>query len=121
MIDEGNRNGRKKSHYHGCAGCVGKTTVINEALAKLKNEGVEYQPINFGSFMYPSGQKRGARFKTATTSAVSQRADQKRLQQRAAAGRIAKIPGNVMHRLAFIGEISLFRQLLKWASARLCV
>jgi Archaeal adenylate kinase len=30
---------------------VGKTTVINEALQKLKSEGVDYQPINFGTFM----------------------------------------------------------------------
>ncbi|MFY9982707.1 MAG: AAA family ATPase, partial [Methanoregula sp.] len=78
MIDEGNRNGRKKGHYQGVPG-VGKTTVVNEALAKLKSEGVEYQPINFGSFM----------FEVAKTEVLVQdrdqmrsldRADQKRLQ-----------------------------------------
>ena len=38
---------------------VGKTTVINEALAKLKSEGVEYQPINFGSFMFEVAKSEG--------------------------------------------------------------
>ena len=31
---------------------VGKTTVVNEALKKLKEQGVEYQSINFGTFMF---------------------------------------------------------------------
>jgi adenylate kinase len=73
---------------------VGKTTVVNEALKKLKEEGIEYQSINFGSFMY----------EVANTDRVVQdrdqmrtldRAVQKRLQQRAAQ-EIAKVQGNVL-------------------------
>ena len=73
---------------------VGKTTVINEALAKLKNEGVEYQPINFGSFMFEVAKSEGL-VENRDQMRTLERADQKRLQQRAAQA-IAKIPGNVM-------------------------
>jgi len=73
---------------------VGKTTVVNEALKKLNSEGVEYESINFGTFM----------FEVAKSDRVVQdrdqmrsldRAVQKRLQQRAAE-EIAKIQGNVL-------------------------
>ena len=38
---------------------VGKTTVVNGALEKLGKEGIAYQSINFGTFMFEvaSGQK----------------------------------------------------------------
>ena len=48
----------KKVIITGCPG-VGKTTVVNEALDKLKSEGVEYQPINFGSFMFEVAKTEG--------------------------------------------------------------
>ena len=73
---------------------VGKTTVINEALAKLKSEGVEYQPINFGSFMFEVAKSEGL-VENRDQMRTLDRADQKRLQQHAAQA-IAKIPGNVM-------------------------
>jgi adenylate kinase len=73
---------------------VGKTTVVNEALKKIKEEGVEYQLINFGTFM----------FEVAITELIAKNRDQmrtldrtvqKRLQQLAAQA-IAKISGNVL-------------------------
>jgi adenylate kinase len=73
---------------------VGKTTVINEALAKLKSEGVEYQPINFGSFMYEVAKNEGL-VENRDQMRSLERADQKRLQQHAAQA-IARIEGNVM-------------------------
>ncbi len=36
---------------------VGKTTVVNGALAKLKEEGITYQSLNFGTFMFEVAQK----------------------------------------------------------------
>ncbi|MFY9749786.1 MAG: adenylate kinase [Methanoregula sp.] len=73
---------------------VGKTTVVNEALAKLKSEGVEYQPINFGSFMFEVAKTEGL-VQDRDQMRSLDRADQKRLQQRAAQA-IARIPGNVL-------------------------
>jgi Archaeal adenylate kinase len=73
---------------------VGKTTVINEALQKLKSEGVDYQPINFGTFMFEVAKNEGL-VADRDQMRTLDRADQKRLQQRAAQA-IAKIPGNVM-------------------------
>src|SRR5208337_3266439 len=73
---------------------VGKTTVVNEALAKLKSEGVEYQPINFGSFMFEVAKNEGL-VEDRDQMRSLDRADQKRLQQRAAQA-IAKIPGYVL-------------------------
>jgi len=73
---------------------VGKTTVINEALQKLKSEGVDYQPINFGTFMFEVAKSEGL-VQDRDQMRTLDRADQKRLQQRAAQA-IAKIPGNVM-------------------------
>jgi adenylate kinase len=73
---------------------VGKTTVVNEALKKLKEDGIEYQMVNFGSVM----------FEVAKTDSVVQDRDQmrtldrtvqKRLQQLAAQA-IAQISGNVL-------------------------
>jgi adenylate kinase len=73
---------------------VGKTTVINEALKNLKSEGVDYQPINFGTFMFEVAKSEGL-VQDRDQMRTLDRADQKRLQQRAAQA-IAKIPGNVM-------------------------
>jgi Archaeal adenylate kinase len=72
---------------------VGKTTVVNEALKKIKEEGVEYKSINFGTFM----------FEVAKNDNIVQDRDQMRtldravqkLQQRAAQA-ISHIPGNVL-------------------------
>ncbi|MDG6251513.1 AAA family ATPase, partial [Methanocalculus sp.] len=38
---------------------VGKTTVINQAMEALAAEGISYQNINFGSFMFEVAQSEG--------------------------------------------------------------
>jgi adenylate kinase len=73
---------------------VGKTTVVNEALKKLKSEGVEYQSINFGSFMFEVAKKDNV-VQDRDQMRTLDRAVQKRLQQRAAQ-EIAKVTGNVL-------------------------
>jgi adenylate kinase len=73
---------------------VGKTTVVNEALKKLKSEGVEYQSINFGSFMFDVAKKDNV-VQDRDQMRTLDRAVQKRLQQRAAQ-EIAKVTGNVL-------------------------
>ncbi|MEN6443148.1 MAG: adenylate kinase [Methanoregula sp.] len=73
---------------------VGKTTVVNEALKKLREEGVEYQPINFGTFMFEVAKSEGIVQDRDQMRALD-RTVQKRLQQFAAQA-IAKIPGNVL-------------------------
>jgi adenylate kinase len=73
---------------------VGKTTVINEALKKLKSEGIEYQSINFGSFMFEVA-KTGNIVKDRDQMRTLDRAVQKQLQQRAGQ-EIAKVSGNVL-------------------------
>lgn len=73
---------------------VGKTTVVNEALKKLKAEGIEYQSINFGTFMYDVAMAEGI-VKDRDQMRTLDRAVQKRLQQHAAQA-IAKISGNVL-------------------------
>jgi adenylate kinase len=73
---------------------VGKTTVVNGALARLAQEGISYQSINFGTFMFEvaSAQK-----------VVSDRDGLRKLPgsvqkeiQRSAAQAIGKIDGNVI-------------------------
>jgi len=73
---------------------VGKTTVVNGALEKLREEGISYQSINFGTFMFEvaSAQK-----------IVSDRDGMRKLPgqvqkeiQRRAAQALAKIEGNVI-------------------------
>ena len=73
---------------------VGKTTVVNGALAKLAEEGIQFQSINFGSFMFEvaSSQK-----------VVADRDGMRKLPgavqkdiQRKAAQAIGKIEGNVI-------------------------
>ncbi len=73
---------------------VGKTTVVNEALKKLKTIGVEYQSINFGTFMFEVA-KNDNLVQDRDQMRTLDRADQKRLQQRAAQA-IAQVPGNVL-------------------------
>jgi len=73
---------------------VGKTTVINEALKNLKNEGVEYLSINFGSFMFEVAKKDNI-VRDRDQMRTLDRSVQKRLQQRAAQA-IAQVSGNVL-------------------------
>jgi adenylate kinase len=73
---------------------VGKTTVVNEALKKLKEAGVEYQSINFGTFMFEVA-KSDSIVADRDQMRTLDRAVQKRLQQRAAQA-IGKISGNVL-------------------------
>jgi len=73
---------------------VGKTTVVTGALDKLKQEGIEYQSLNFGTFMFDVAKADG----TVTDRDQMRTLDrtvQKKLQQRAAQ-KIAQIPGNVL-------------------------
>jgi adenylate kinase len=73
---------------------VGKTTVVNEALKKLKEEGIEYQSINFGSFMFDVAIKENI-VKDRDQMRSLDRAMQKKLQQSAGKA-IAKVTGNVL-------------------------
>jgi adenylate kinase len=73
---------------------VGKTTVVNGALAKLKEEGIVYQSLNFGTFMFEVAQKEGY-VKDRDEMRRLDKDLQKRLQQLAAKA-IAQIPGNVI-------------------------
>jgi adenylate kinase len=92
-IKEGTMMEGKKVIITGVPG-VGKTTVVNEALKKIREEGIEYKSINFGTFM----------FEVALNDKIVQdrdqmrtldRAVQKRLQQRAAQA-IGQVPGNLL-------------------------
>jgi adenylate kinase len=73
---------------------VGKTTVVTEALKKLKQEGIEYQSINFGTFMFDVAKADGIVHDRDQMRTLD-RTVQKRLQQRAAQA-IARITGNVL-------------------------
>jgi adenylate kinase len=73
---------------------VGKTTVVNEALKKLKEAGIEYQSINFGSFMFEVAKTENI-VKDRDQMRTLDRAVQKQLQQRAGQA-IAKVSGNVL-------------------------
>jgi len=73
---------------------VGKTTVVNEALTKLKSEGVEYQSINFGTFMFEVAKSDNI-VQDRDQMRSLDRTVQKRLQQRAAQA-IAAVTGNVL-------------------------
>ena len=85
--------GNKKVIITGVPG-VGKTTVVNEALKKLGEEGVEYQSINFGTFMYDVAKAEGI-VQDRDQMRSLDREIQKRLQQLAAQA-IARVPGNVL-------------------------
>ncbi|OPX62072.1 MAG: Adenylate kinase [Methanoregula sp. PtaU1.Bin006] len=73
---------------------VGKTTVVNEALKKLKEEGIEYQSINFGTFMFDIAVQENIVTDRDQMRSLD-RAVQKKLQQRAGQA-IARIKGNVL-------------------------
>ncbi len=70
---------------------VGKTTVVNEALKKIREEGVEYQSINFGTFMFEVAKNDNI-VQDRDQMRTLDRAVQKQLQQRAAQA-ISQIPG----------------------------
>ena len=73
---------------------VGKSTVVNGALEKLKEEGINYQTINFGTFMFEVAQREGLA-KDRDEMRKLDKDIQKRLQQLAAKA-IAQIDGNVI-------------------------
>src|SRR5512136_244414 len=73
---------------------VGKTTVVNEALKKLEAEGVRYQSINFGTFMFDVAVKENIA-KDRDQMRTLDRTVQKQLQQRAGQA-IAGVSGNVL-------------------------
>lgn len=73
---------------------VGKTTVVNGALARLKEEGIAYESLNFGSFMFDVAQRDGM-VKDRDEMRKLDRERQKRLQQMAAHA-MAQVPGNVL-------------------------
>ena len=91
--EEGTRMDGKKVIITGVPG-VGKTTVVNEALKKIKEEGVEYKSINFGTFMFEVAMNDKI-VQDRDQMRTLDRAVQKRLQQRAAQ-EIAQVPGNVL-------------------------
>ena len=93
MIVEGTQMSGKKVIITGVPG-VGKTTVVNEALKKIKEEGVEYKSINFGTFMFEVAMNDKI-VQDRDQMRTLDRAVQKRLQQRAAQA-IAQVPGNVL-------------------------
>jgi adenylate kinase len=90
---EGARMDGKKIIITGVPG-VGKTTVVNEALKKIKEEGVEYKSINFGTFMFEVAMNDKT-VQDRDQMRTLDRAVQKRLQQRAAQA-IAQVQGNVL-------------------------
>jgi len=73
---------------------VGKTTVVNEALKKLKGEGIEYQMVNFGTVMFEVAKSDGT-VQDRDQMRTLDRTVQKRLQQLAGQA-IAKISGNIL-------------------------
>ena len=73
---------------------VGKTTVINGALQRLEEEGITYQSLNFGTFMFDVASAEGV-VKDRDEMRKLDRTVQKRLQQ-LAARKIAEIEGNVI-------------------------
>lgn len=73
---------------------VGKTTVINKALEILGTEGIEYQSINFGTFMFETAVQDGL-VRDRDEMRRLDRTIQKRLQKNAAAA-IGKNEGNII-------------------------
>jgi adenylate kinase len=73
---------------------VGKTTVVNEALKKLKEQGIEYQSLNFGTFMFEVAMAENI-VKDRDQMRTLDRAVQKSLQQRAGQA-LAKTSGNIL-------------------------
>jgi len=73
---------------------VGKTTVVNEALKKLHEQGIEYQSLNFGTFMFEVAQKENI-VKDRDQMRSLDRQTQKKLQQTAGQA-LGKFSGNVL-------------------------
>jgi adenylate kinase len=73
---------------------VGKTTVVNEALKKLKEQGIEYQSLNFGTFMFEVAKKENI-VQDRDQMRTLDRATQKQLQQNAGQA-LGKFSGNVL-------------------------
>ncbi len=73
---------------------VGKTTVVNEALQKINQEGINYESLNFGTFMFELAQKEGI-VSDRDEMRKLDRGEQKRLQKMAAK-EISKRPGNII-------------------------
>jgi adenylate kinase len=73
---------------------VGKTTVIDKALEVLKGEGIDYRPLNFGSFMFEVASSEGL-VKDRDEMRKLDQATQRRLQQ-SAARKIGAAPENVI-------------------------
>jgi adenylate kinase len=91
--EQGESMAGKKVIVTGVPG-VGKTTVITGALQNLKEQGIEYQSINFGSFMFDVAKSEQF-IENRDQMRTLDREVQKRLQQYAAQA-IAKIEGNVL-------------------------
>ncbi len=73
---------------------VGKTSVIDGTIQRLEEEGVLYQNINFGTFMFEVAQKEGTVSDRDQMRTLA-KDTQKRLQKLASQA-IAKIEGNVI-------------------------
>ncbi|MDD1671958.1 MAG: adenylate kinase [Methanomicrobiales archaeon] len=73
---------------------VGKTTVVEGAMKALATEGIIYQPINFGSFMFEVAAKEGI-VQDRDQMRKLDRTVQKKLQKMAAQA-IAAIEGNII-------------------------
>lgn len=73
---------------------VGKTTVVNGALAKLNEEGITYQSLNFGTFMFEVAKNEGYA-KDRDEMRKLDKDVQKNLQKLAAKA-MAQISGNVL-------------------------
>ncbi len=73
---------------------VGKTTVITGAIENLMNEGIPFQSINFGTFMFEMAEKEEL-VKDRDQMRTLDRSIQKELQARAAEN-IRNIDGNVI-------------------------
>ena len=73
---------------------VGKTSVITDTIQKLTDEGVPYQSINFGTFMFEIAKAKSL-VQDRDEMRKLGKDDQKALQ-REASQQIAKIDGNVL-------------------------
>jgi adenylate kinase len=73
---------------------VGKTTVINRALALIEEEGLSYGSVNFGTFMFEVALEEGLVRDRDEMRKLAQ-ADQRRLQK-TAAQRIGEIEQNII-------------------------
>lgn len=73
---------------------VGKTSVINETIQKLENEGIQYLNISFGSFMLEVARENNLVQNRDEMRNLSK--DQQKALQREASQQIAKIEGDVI-------------------------